>query len=728
MPGLRGRFAQRHVPYVPQLEMADCGPACLAMVLRFLGRHVTLDEVRDRFQTGRDGSSAYDILEVARTFELRGRAVRLELEDMEVLPRGAILHWRMSHFVVLDRVRKDGIDVVDPDGGPRFIRTEELARSFTGVAILLEASSSFEPRANEASQLGAYARRLVAHSGLLGRTVAISFLLQAFALALPLATGTVVDRVVPRHDVSLLVVLSAGVAIIALYAFFASYVRAHLLLTLRTQLDLQMTTGFVEHLFRLPFSFFQLRQTGDLMMRLNSNAGIRELLTSGVMSGLLDGLLVTGYLAIILWTHALLGALVVGLGLLRVLIFVATRRRYRVLTGESLQALSESSNYQVQMIEGIETLKTSGAERRASEIWSNLFVNVLNVSIRRGRLAATVDSMLYALELASPLVVLVYGASLVLDGRLSLGTMLAMSALAAGFLRPVGSLVSTMLELQQLGSTIERVDDVLRQPTEQEERRPNAPTLKGGVSIESLSFRYGDRAPWAVAEVDLEIPAGSQVAIVGPSGSGKSTIARLLAALYVPTAGRILFDGADLSGVDLVSLRRQLGFVPQHPFLFGTTIRANIAMADLDVSLPEIEAAARLADLDREIAEWPLGYETPLASTGSNLSGGQRQRIAIARALLRRPPLLVLDEATSHLDTRSERRVFENLRTLACTRIVIAHRLSTIVDSDLIAVMDKGRIVERGTHEQLVRTGGLYAALTRPGREAAADPTSAADR
>lgn len=718
----------RRIQFVQQLELSDCGPACLTMVLRFLGHHVSLDEVRDRFQTGRDGSSAYDILEVARSFELRGRAVRLDLEDLDVLPRGTILHWRMSHFVVLDRVRKDGIDVVDPDGGPRFIRTDELTRSFTGVAILLEASAAFETRANDLSQLGAYARRLLAHSGLLGRTIAISLLLQAFALALPLVTGTVVDRIVPRQDASLLMVVSAGIAGVALYAFFAAYVRAHLLLTLRTHLDLQMTTGFVEHLFRLPFSFFQLRQTGDLLMRLNSNAAIRELLTAGVMSGLLDGLLVTGYLAIILWTHATLGALVVALGLLRVVVFLATRRRYRTLTGESLQALSESSNYQVQMIEGIETLKTSGAERRAGEIWSNLFVNVLNVSIRRGRLAATVDSLLYALELVSPLVVLAYGASLVLDGRLTLGTMLAMSALAAGFLRPLGSLVSTMLELQQLGSTIERVDDVLRQRAEQDEHRPAAPRLKGGVTISALSFRYGERAPWAVHRVDLEIPAGAQIAIVGPSGSGKSTIARLLAALYVPTEGRILFDGADLAGVDLVSLRRQLGFVPQHPFLFGTTIRANIAMADLDVPLEEIAAAARLADLDREIAEWPLCYETPLASTGSNISGGQRQRIAIARALLRRPPILVLDEATSHLDTRSERRVFDNLRALECTRIVIAHRLSTVVDSDLIVVMDRGEIVERGTHAALVREGGLYAELTRPGREAAPDPMSAPDR
>ncbi len=708
-------LGHRRVPYVQQLHMTDCGPACLAMVLRYHGRHVSLDDIRDRLGAGREGSSAYDLLEVARTFGLRGRAVRLDLEDLDVLPPATILHWRMSHFVVLERHRRGGVDVVDPDGGGRFVRLEEMGKSFTGVALLFEPAEEFETGRRGEGHLAAYGRRLAAHSGLLGRAVAASLLLQVLAMAMPLAMGTVVDRIVPRQDFSLLGVLSAGVAMVAVYAFLTSWVRAHLLLALRTHLDLQMTTGFLEHLLRLPFPFFQLRQTGDLMMRLNSNATIRELLTAGVMSGLLDGLLVAGYLVVIFLTHVTLGLVVVTLGLLRVGVFLVTRRRYRVLVGESLQAMAEMSNYQVQMIEGIETLKTSGAERRSAEIWSNLFVDVLNVSIRRGRLSAVVDSLLYALELASPLVVLAYGTSLVLEGNLSLGTMLAMSALAAGFLRPLGSLVATGLELQHLSSTVERVDDVMRQEPEQPERRPAAPALQGGVRIEGLSFRYGDRAPWAVRDVDLEIAPGSQVAIVGPSGSGKSTIARLLAALYVPTEGRILFDGEDLSGRDLTSLRRQLGFVPQHPFLFGATIRANIAMADLDAALDEIAEAARLADLEAEIAEMPLGYETPLASTGSNLSGGQRQRIAIARALLRRPPILVLDEATSHLDTRSERKVYESLRAIGGTRIVIAHRLSTIVDSDLIVVMDHGRIVERGRHDELVRKGGLYAELSRTG-------------
>lgn len=719
---LRGLLPRR-VPAVQQLHMADCGPACLAMILRLHGKHVTLDEVRDHFPRAKEGSTAFDILESARGFGLRGRAVRLELDDLALLPQGTILHWRMSHFVVLDRAHRKGVDIVDPDGGPRTVRPEEFARSFTGVAVLLEPADEFEGRPPDSSRLWTYARRIAARSGILGRTVVLSLLLQLLAMGLPLFTGSVVDRVLPRHDTSLLLVLTLGVSFVAVYSFFASYVRAHLLLSLRTQLDLQMTLGFLEHMLRLPFAFFQMRQSGDLMMRLNSNAVIRESLTSAAMTGLLDGLLVTGYLAIILLTHWGVGLLVLLLGGIRLGIFVATQKQYRDLMGEALQAQADAANYQVQMIEGIETLKTSGAERRATEIWSNLFVNVLNVSIRRGRLSALVESLLLALELVSPLLVLLLGAHLVLEGRLSLGTMLALAALATAFLHPLGSLVATALEFQQLGSYIDRVDEVMSRSPEQTGIRPPAPRLRGGLHLEKVSFRYSEGAPFAVREVDLEVSPGTQVAIVGPSGSGKSTIARLIAALYISSEGRILFDGAELNSFDLVSLRKQIGFVPQHPFLFGATIRENIAMAEVDAALEDIARAAREADLEREILEMPLGYESRLNSGGSNLSGGQRQRVALARALLRRPPLLILDEATSHLDARSERRVYEHLRRQECTRVVIAHRLTTIVDSDLIVVMDEGRIVERGTHDALLGAGGLYAELIRGGRRGTDDPT-----
>ncbi|MCC6651047.1 MAG: peptidase domain-containing ABC transporter [Candidatus Eisenbacteria bacterium] len=723
MSALFGRLTRRRVPHVQQLNTADCGPASLAMVLAYHGRHVSLDEVRDRIGSARDGVSAFELLEAARTFGLRGRAVKLEPADLALLPPASILHWRMSHFVVLERARAGGADIVDPEGGPRHVRADEFARAFTGVAILFELTDEFQVQSREASRLWSYARRVTLRSGLLGRTVVLSLLLQLLAMALPLVTGTVVDRVLPRQDVSLLAVLSAGIALVALYSFFASFVRAHLLLALRTRLDLEMSIGFLEHLLRLPFPFFQMRQTGDLMMRLNSNAVIRESLTSAAMTGLLDGLLVAGYLAVILATHAGLGLLVVALGAVRMAVFFASQGRYRELMGEALQAQADSSNYQVQVIEGIETLKTSGAERRATEVWSNLFVDVLNVTLRRGRLSALVDSLLLALELASPLVVLAFGAHLVLQGSLSLGTMLAMSALAGAFLHPLGSLVSTALEFQQLGSYIDRVDEVLSREPEQAAALPAAPALRGALTLERVSFRYAEQGPLAVDGVDLEIAAGSQVAIVGPSGSGKSTVARLIAALYAPTEGRVLFDGASLAAHDVVSLRRQIGFVPQHPYLFGATIRENIAMASAEAPIEDIARAVREADLGREVASLPLGLETRLVAGGSNFSGGQRQRIALARALLTRPALLVLDEATSHLDARSERRVYESLRKATCTRIVIAHRLSTVVDSDLIVVMDRGRIGERGTHEQLLRAGGLYAELSRPNRPEGSDPT-----
>jgi ABC-type bacteriocin/lantibiotic exporter with double-glycine peptidase domain len=429
---------------------------------------------------------------------------------------------------------------------------------------------------------------------------------------------------------------------------------------------------------------------------------------------------------VLLLTHFGLGMLVLGLGALRVAIYLATRRRHRELMSESLSAQAESSDYQVQMIEGIETLKVTGSERRAMEHWSNLLVDVMNVSVKRGQLAAVVESALDALATASPLILLGYGGHLVLQGDLTLGTMLAMNALAAGFLGPLSSLVATALQLQTLQSYIERVDDVLEKELEQTGDANPAPALEGDVGVHRVSFRYSDVTPWVLRDVSLAIETGSQVAIVGRSGSGKSTLARLLVGLYLPTEGKIVYDGEDLSHYELGSVRKQIGFVPQVPFLFATSLRENISMADRGILLPEVQRAAEMAYIHHEIMDMPLKYETPVTSGGASLSGGQRQRVALARALLRHPPILVLDEATSHLDTLAERHIHDNLRSLDATRIVIAHRLSTVVDSDSIVVMDKGEIVEQGTHDELVARGGLYAELI--GSQAAPEPEASRDR
>jgi ABC-type bacteriocin/lantibiotic exporter with double-glycine peptidase domain len=353
-----------------------------------------------------------------------------------------------------------------------------------------------------------------------------------------------------------------------------------------------------------------------------------------------------------------------------------------------------------------------GAEERSARHWSNLFVDELNRSLARGRLTALSDALLGAVRIASPFVILVYGGLAVLDGELTLGTMLAASALAAGFLAPLATLVGTGFQLQLLGSYAERLRDVLEMPKEEErEAVAPAPRLRGRITVDGVSFRYSRAAPWAVRDVALEIAPGGFVALVGGSGAGKTTLAHLLAGLYRPTAGRILYDGADLAGLALRTVRTQLGVVSQHPYLFGASIRENLALADPDVPLARIVDAARRARIHDEVLALPMGYNTILADGGASLSGGQRQRLALARALVRQPAVLLLDEATSNLDAVTERAIQDELAALRSTRIVIAHRLSTIVAADLILVMAGGRIVEQGTHRELLAAGGRYREL-----------------
>jgi ATP-binding cassette, subfamily B, bacterial len=719
---------RRRIPFIQQTAATDCGAASLAMVLGYFGKAVTLSEVRESAGVSRHGTNAMTLLESARHFGLRGRGVQIrEIEELDLLEPGAILHWRFSHFMVFDRLEKDGAWVVDPASGRVFLTRDELDRSFTGVALVFEPGEDFEPEAATPKGVLRYVRRLLAQSGLLSRILVTSTFLQVFALAVPLLTGLVVDRVVPHGDLHLLTVLAVGAAGLIGFKLLATLVRSFLLLHLRTRLDAQMSLEFLDHLVELPFLFFQQRSAGDLVMRLNSNTTIREILTSGALSGALDGAMVSLYLVLVLVADWKLGLLVAFLGALRVALFLFARRRQRDLMSRSLQTQARARSYEFQLLAGIETVKASGAEREAVQRWSDLFVQDLNVSLDRGRLDAAVNSILDTLSVASPLVLLLYGAQLVIGGSLSLGTMLALNALAAGFLGPLSTLIQTAFQLQLLGSYLERANDVLDTPREQEgseKRRPAA--LAGRITLEEVTFRYAISAPPAVREVTLDVPPGRIVAVVGASGSGKSTLAGLLAGLYRPDSGRILYDGADLSDLDLHWLRAQLGFVAQDPFLFGATIRSNIALTDPAMPLARVIEAAELACIHEDVMALPMRYDTLLADAGASLSGGQRQRLALARALVRRPRVLVLDEATSALDAINEQRVHANLATLRSTRVIIAHRLSTVRNADLILVMDQGRIVERGTHDELLAKGGHYSDLVAA-QLAAPDAVDAAD-
>ncbi|HTE52780.1 MAG TPA: peptidase domain-containing ABC transporter [Kofleriaceae bacterium] len=724
---LRLRRRRRAIPFIPQVSGTECGAACLAMVLSYHGKDVPLDAVRDATGTDRDGTSALRLAQAARSYGMQARCVSFEVEALSLIDAGTILHWDFKHFVVFEKLDRDTVQVVDPEFGRRRVSMAEFRRAFTGVALQLQPGEGFLPERKERGVLGRYVRQMLMQPALWLRILFISLLVQLFALSLPILTSAVVDGVVPRGDRSLLMALGVGLLLLAVFQWLAQLLRGHLLLYLRTRLDAHMTLGLLGHLLRLPYDFFQRRSVGDLMLRLNSNATVREILTSTVLSGVLDAALALSYLVILGLASPALTGMVACLATAQALVFVVTRRRQRDLGSQALIAQAKSEEYQVEMLVGIETLKAMGAEERASEHWSHLFVDTLNVSLDRGRLQAHVDAAAGALHLASPLLVMGFGALLVLDGGMSLGTLLGLSAVAAGILNPLANLVTTAAQLQVMSTYLERIADIWRTATEQDRQTVSrAPSLSGAVILEDLSFRYGPASAPVVRDVSATVLPGQFVAIVGHSGSGKSTLARLLAGLYPPGGGRILYDGLDLAELDLQSVRHQLGYVPQNPSFFAQSIRANIALADPTLPLERVVAAAKLAQIHDEIMDMPMQYDTPLLNGAASLSGGQRQRVALARALVTAPAVLLLDEATSALDAVTEARVQAALIGLSCTRIVIAHRLSTVVGADQILVMAGGTIAESGTHGQLLAVGSIYADLVatqlggeRPARRSA---------
>jgi ATP-binding cassette, subfamily B, bacterial len=709
-PALRRIGRRRSIPVVQQLTAMECGVACLAMVLGYHGREVRREELRDVLVAGQGGASAKEILAAGRHFGLRGRGVKVDLEALQHVPRAAILHWGFNHFVVFEGLGKRGVDIIDPSLGRRRVPLDEATRSFTGVALLFEPGEGFREGKIARGTSGLFA--VFRSSGDWGRIFVTSLFLLLVTLALPVITGVLVDRVVPRADAHLLEVLAVGIGVLVGFHFLASMIRAHLLLQLRTIADMKMTAGLVGHLTSLPYVFFQRRASGDLLMRLNSNTIIREMLTSGTLSTVLDGSLVVLYLALLFALSAKVGLLVLAFGAVQVAIYFTTARRRKDLNSTVLTREAQAQGYQVEMLGGMETLKAMGCEQQAEERWSSLFIDVLNASLDRGRLTAAVDTALGTLRAAAPFVILGVGAAEVLSGALSLGNMLAINTFAVGVLTPLSGLVTTAIQLQLLDSYVERVNDIRDAAPEQDRSRVRpVSSLRGEIEVSGVSFRYSSSERLVLKDVSLKIEPGQFVAIVGRSGSGKSTLAHLLLGMYPPTEGKVRYDGVDLGELELGSVRQRLGIVTQRTQLFTGTVRANISLTDVTAPLEAITEAARQARVHDEILALPSGYDTLLVDGGSALSGGQRQRIALARALVRKPSVLLLDEATSALDALTEREVQVELAALRCTRVVIAHRLSTIVDADCILVVDDGRVVERGTHEQLVAMKGVYSGL-----------------
>lgn len=711
----RARGWRRKVPELLQMNAVECGAACLAMILSYYGRKIAVAEVYKNAGVGRDGLSALTIVQTARRYGLQVRSISLQINDFRAVHLPAIVHWEFNHFLVVERWSPSSVTVIDPASGRTRLSAQAFDAGFTGVVLMFEPGSEFNARqgSRQALSLRTYLIQYLKRSPLIFLQILVaSLLLQIIGLAIPVATKVAIDEIIPARMISLLPLLGLGLLVILLAQLGTMLARALLLVYLQARIDISITSSFFEHLLRLPIRFFQQRSSGDIMARVASTTTIRDLISNELVSTLLDGTLVILYLVVLFVASPVFGTIALAIGLLQLLLLLTSYGPVHRLARRELNALGEAQGYVTEMLTGLTTLKAAGAEQKAFERWSNTFIKQLNASVRLDYTTSLVSTLISILNTLAPLALLWIGTSQILVGSMQIGTMLALSALAGEFLTPLASLASSGQLLQMARSHLERVGDVMEAETEQQMSavRP-PPRLTGQIELKEVSFRYDPHAPDILKNINALIEPGQKIAIVGRTGSGKSTLGKLLLGLCLPTTGEVLYDRLPLHTLDLPAVRAQIGAVMQDAHIFSGSIRQQIAFNHAELTMEQITRAAHLAALQDDILRMPMRYETFIAEGGSALSGGQRQRLALACALAHEPRILLLDEATSALDVVTEQTIERNLRTLNCTQIVIAHRLSTICAADCILVLDNGRIVEAGSHQELLEHDGYYAQL-----------------
>jgi ABC-type bacteriocin/lantibiotic exporter with double-glycine peptidase domain len=710
---VRHRRWTRRVPIRHQLTETECAAACLAMVASYHGRDTGVSECRDALGIGRDGVSIARLISAAERFGFRVKADG-RTDPLEHPPSSpAIVFFADHHFAVLERVGRRGVRVADPAAGRTWMPSEEFTRRYGNVLLRLNPGRDFARRRRPLRQalLLRYLREFVAVPGgrrLLGLVTLCAIALQGIGLVLPVSTKVVVDGLVPGSRSDLLPVFGIAVLGTALLSGTLTLARALTLLALRKRADTALSRGFVRHLLRLPLRFFLHRSRGDLLLRLASVSSTREAVTQRILTLVLDLGLLVGYLAALVLV-APVYLLVVGvLAALHTLLLARAFVRMGTLAQRELAAKSEEQSQLVEALEAVVPVKANGAEPQVEQRWATQFDKYLEAMVRRGRFSAFLEAMQNVLTVGAPLALLWLGVAAVLDGRMTLGTALAANSVAVAVLSPVQTMAAAGQTYSMLRSQIERVYDVIDAAAEQSGTRRLGQRASVRVDVDDVSFRYHADGPNVLSDISFTVPPGGKLGIVGRTGSGKSTIALLLLGLVRAESGEIRHDGIPVAALDLAALRSACGAVLQDLNLFNGTIRDNIVLGREGINDDDLARAAGIAGLHADVARLPMGYATPVGSGGGALSAGQRQRIALARALVHRPRLLILDEATSHLDPATERRVDEALSRLEVTRVVISHRLSAVRNADQILVVQQGRIVERGRHEDLVAHEGIY--------------------
>ncbi len=704
----------RRYPFFAQQSASDCGAACLVMVSRYWGKRFSVNRLRDIANVDRNGASLRGLLVAAESLGFATRPVKAGLMQLAKQSLPAIVHWEGKHYIVVYEITPKHVIVADPAIGQRTLSHAEFKANWTGYTLLLQPTAMLKETQESSTPFWQFFELMKPHALVMVEVFIASVFIQIFGLVTPLFTQLILDRVVVQRSELTLTAVGIGLLMFNLFRVAMTGLRQYLLDHTANRIDLALIIGFIRHTLRLPLSFFESRYVGDIISRVQENRKIQRFLSGEALSILLDLLTVFIYVGLMFWYSwkmALLALLIIPPFALLALIATPFLQK---ISREIFNAVSQEGSYLIEALSGVRTVKATAVEQTVRWHWEELLNKEVKTNFAGQVISNRLQIFSNTIQALMTTALLWFGAYQVIHDQLTIGQLVAFNMLLGNIITPFQRLSVLWNQLQEVVIAMERINDVLDAKPEEDlhhQPRQNLPAIQGNIRFQKVTFRYHPESDMNILEnLSFEVKAGQMVALVGRSGSGKTTISKLVLGLYPATDGKILIDGQDITSISLSSLRQQVGVVDQDTFLFGGTIRDNISLGHPGAALEEVMQAAKLAGADEFIKKLPMGYETQIGEGGGLLSGGQRQRIAIARALLGNPQLLVLDEATSHLDTESERIIQQNFNTIlrGRTTLVIAHRLSTIRSADLILVLDRGVLIESGNHEELMAKRGHY--------------------
>jgi ATP-binding cassette subfamily C protein len=730
------RSRRQKTPTVLQMEAVECGAAALGSVLAYYGKYVPLAELRQACGVSRDGVTAANVLKAARNYGLVAKGFKKSLESLKDLNPPYIVFWHFNHFLVVEGFHQDRVFLNDPATGPRSVSFQDFDEGYTGVVLVVEPGDNFQPGGEKPDTLRALSDRLQHSLGGVAYTVVAGFLLVLPNLALPALSQVFIDGVLVSGRLAWLPYVLAGMVLIAGFQGALTLFQLRYLRSLKIKLAISMASRFVWHVLRLPASFYGQRFPGEISNRVRLNDDVASILSGRLTTTAISGVLVVFYGIAMFYYDAVLTLIVITFAVINIVALQWVSRKRVDANLRLAQEYGKVSGVAIAGLQNMETLKASGVESDFFARWSGYYTKAVNAQQDLGlmnRVLGVLPSLLSGLAAMSLLVI---GGWRVINGSLTIGMLVAFQLLMQSFQAPVNRLVRFGNTLQNLQGNLARLDDVLQNdidpllqddtfgvPTNQSEThtsssslafaQPTRPHLQGYIDLDQITFGYSPLEAPLIENFTLSITPGQRIAFVGGSGSGKSTLAKVIAGLYQPWSGQIRFDGIPRSDIPRAVLANSVAMVEQDILMFAGTVRDNLTLWDSTIPDDDLWRACVDAAIADTIRALPCGLDAQLLEGATNLSGGQRQRLEIARALVNNPAILIMDEATSALDTETERQIDRQLRQRGCTCIIVAHRLSTIRDADEIIVLERGRVVQRGTHDDLWQQEGHYARLIR---------------